>query len=369
MASHYRRGLFELLANKYSIYYYFFSDGKEWYWHHKHRQEIGNFRFNYLSGFSLLKIRINRALVSPSFYQRHELIIKCINGKFALLSTFIMSRLFYKPFILWTGIWQHPKTFLHIITFPIVKLIYKNADAIVVYGNHVKKYLSSLGIDEQKIFIAWNTIDKSIFSKHFDSAKLMNLKKSMGIDTDKIILFVGRFEKVKGLFYLLEAFEIVKKGVNAKLLLVGSGTEEAEIKKWMIEQSNYDVLLIDYIENQKLPEYYAIADVFVLPSITTNREKETWGLVLNEAMCQGCPVVTTEAVGAAVGGLVEDGKTGYIVPEKNSGALARAILRILKDDDLHKNMQDASFQKIQSWDYDYQAQGFIDAINYATKSK
>ena len=63
----------------------------------------------------------------------------------------------------------------------------------------------------------------------------------------------------------------------------------------------------------------------MLPSITTALDKEPWGLVVNEAMHAGLPVVATDAVGAAAGGLVRDGENGFVVPERDADALAAAV--------------------------------------------
>ena len=80
-----------------------------------------------------------------------------------------------------------------------------------------------------------------------------------------------------------------------------------------------------YVSPEEALTYYATADLFVLPSVTMPTGKEPWGLVVNEAMNQGLPVVATEAVGAAAGGLVQAGVNGFIVPERDSEALAQVI--------------------------------------------
>jgi glycosyltransferase involved in cell wall biosynthesis len=125
-------------------------------------------------------------------------------------------------------------------------------------------------------------------------------------------------------------------------------------------------IFLDYIENTELYKYYALADVFVLSSITTPMFKEPWGLVINEAMNQGCPVVATDAVGAAVGGLVDDGVNGFVVPERNSEKLAEAILKIFQNPQLAESMGKSGREKIEKWDYEHQAQGFVDAIQYCS---
>jgi glycosyltransferase involved in cell wall biosynthesis len=79
---------------------------------------------------------------------------------------------------------------------------------------------------------------------------------------------------------------------------------------------------------ERLPALYAAADLLVLPSIRTATFTEPWGLVVNEAMLQRTPVIASDAVGAAAGGLVRDGRNGMIVPAGDPAALADR-LRIL----------------------------------------
>jgi glycosyltransferase involved in cell wall biosynthesis len=93
--------------------------------------------------------------------------------------------------------------------------------------------------------------------------------------------------------------------------------------------------------------------------------KEPWGLVVNEAMNQGVPVVATDAVGAAAGGLVQNGVNGFVVPERDSKALAEAIGRILNDDELRATMSRNAKRIIAGWDNERMVQGFQQAIAYA----
>ena len=83
-----------------------------------------------------------------------------------------------------------------------------------------------------------------------------------------------------------------------------------------------------------LPVAYSAAELTVVPSIPTPRFREPWGLVCNEAMHQGRPVVATTAVGAAAGGLVRDGETGLVIAPGDTVALAAAISRLLEDEAL-----------------------------------
>ena len=92
--------------------------------------------------------------------------------------------------------------------------------------------------------------------------------------------------------------------------------------------------------------------------------KETWGLVVNEAMNLGVPVVATHAVGAAAGGLVQSGVNGFVVPERDSKALSEAMGRILNDDGLRAEMSRNARRIIAGWDNERMVEGFQDAIEY-----
>lgn len=87
-------------------------------------------------------------------------------------------------------------------------------------------------------------------------------------------------------------------------------------------------------------------------------------MVINEAMNQGCAVVTTDAVGAAAGGLVEDGKNGLIVREKDSKALAGAFERLFNDERLRREMGTTGHAKINGWTPQQAAEGFVKALGH-----
>ena len=90
-------------------------------------------------------------------------------------------------------------------------------------------------------------------------------------------------------------------------------------------------MCLDPVAPVELRNLYAAADVLVLPSIPTRTFREPWGLVVNEAMNQGLPVIASDAVGAAAGGLVRDGRNGLVVPAGDSAALAGALRRLADD--------------------------------------
>jgi glycosyltransferase involved in cell wall biosynthesis len=107
----------------------------------------------------------------------------------------------------------------------------------------------------------------------------------------------------------------------------------------------------------------------VLPSITTRTFKEPWGLVVNEAFNQGVPVIATDAVGAAAGGLVQHGKTGLIVQERDASALSEALTTLLVNEKLRMEMSAETRKVVAKWSNHEMVDGFARAIDYALATK
>ena len=366
--SHFHTRLFETMAEYYDVDFLFFSDGSESWIQRDNELKFGKYKGVYVRGIRLTSSwRINLDLISKLIKGNYDVFIHSINGRFELIATFVLSKVLRKPFILWTNLWFHPRTLFHEISFPVTKFIYRHANAIVVYGYHVRDYLVALGVDEKKIFYSWNVVDNDFFSQEMPGQLLQNLKTTYHLQGRQVILYVGRLAEEKGLIYLLQAYKELPAGLNVGLLLIGQGREKEKLMRCIKEYQIQGVYFAGYVPTHELPPYYALADILVLPSITTRTLKEVWGVVLNEAMNQGCPVITTDAVGAAVGGLIQEGKNGIIVPERDSKALCNAIARMLSDQNKLMDMREYTRKFIKNWDHHKSFKGFEMAIQYVTQ--
>ena len=146
----------------------------------------------------------------------------------------------------------------------------------------------------------------------------------------------------------------------AALVLVGVGS----IPPWVPagaaaeRRRTAGVLCLDPVAPVELRNLYAASDVLVLPSIPTRTFREPWGLVVNEAMNRGLPVIASDAVGAAAGGLVRDGHNGLVVPAGDSAALADAIRRLAADAPLRARLGEPGARDVRAFSHDAWAQGF-----------
>jgi phosphatidylinositol alpha-mannosyltransferase len=166
------------------------------------------------------------------------------------------------------------------------------------------------------------------------------------------ILFVGRMEKRKGLNYLLEAYKEVKQKIpNSRLIVVGPGTRlrkkyEKQVKRHALQ----DVVFVGYTSYDDLPRYYKTADIFCSPA--TGRE--SFGIVLLEAMAVGTPVVASNIEGYA--NVLTQGVDGLLVPPKDTRMLAQALLSLLLDEPLRQQMGAKGILKAKEYSWEHIAQ-------------
>ena len=123
---------------------------------------------------------------------------------------------------------------------------------------------------------------------------------------------------------MLEAWDGLDN--QAQLVIVGGGKERSKYDKSIAEKGYKNVVLIDFVDKKKIFEYYKASDLFVLPT-----REDIWGLVINEAMACGLPIITTDHCIAGLE-LVKNGLGGYIVPIDNSEILHDRIKQCLSYD-------------------------------------
>jgi colanic acid/amylovoran biosynthesis glycosyltransferase len=175
-------------------------------------------------------------------------------------------------------------------------------------------------------------------------------------DTRRLrVVCVASLEPYKGHAYLVEACALARAaGVQLECLLVGEGPERRTIERLVAARGLVDIVqLVGARPRTDVSELVATADLFVLPSVVMpNGKMEGLPVVIMEAMAAGTPVVASAISG--VPELIEDGVTGLLVPERDAGALARAIARLAGDVDLRRRLAAAARERVVE-DYDRRA--------------
>lgn len=356
----YRTAFYETFDDRFDAKVFFCDTREKW-------QSFGDFTYEVMGG---VRLRPRYNVAYPLFWKLFRYGPDVIVGSpvegFGGQAAYLYAKLTRTPFVLWTGEWHLPLTTFRTVTFPVIRRIYRGSDAIVVYGPHVEHYLTDLGVSPERIHVAWNTVDVEKFSNP-DASDSAAVRAQFGVPADaKVVLYVGRLVEEKGIEYLLDGFERFQETTDDEchLLVVGEGDRRSTLEGRVGGRS--DVTFTGRLDNDALPDVYVASDVFVLPSITTDVFKEPWGLVVNEAMAAGLPIVATSSVGAANAGLVQDGENGFVVPERNERAIADRLHRILDDESVARQMGERSREIIGEFDHEHMVDGFERAIETAT---
>lgn len=170
------------------------------------------------------------------------------------------------------------------------------------------------------------------------------------------ILFVGRLEKRKGFNYLLKAYKRIKREFpDCRLIAVGPGTRLRKKYERQINRTGlHDVIFTGYATYRDLPRYYQTADVVCFPA--TGRE--SFGIVLLEAMAVGKPIIATSIDGFA--NVLTDGDDGLAVPPRNVDKLAEALFALINNEPLRQQMGARGRPKALQYDWTYVAQRVLD---------
>lgn len=305
-----------------------------------------------------LQSRIKKYLVCPSKKQILKLYVDVIlrrryrlvhvagwSNPYILLMIF-MSRLFLYPVTVEsdTQLNSQLSVWKKAIKKYCYPLLFKFPACFLPGGTRQAKYLMHYGVRSKKIKHAQMTVDVEYIQNYVKNISTLDREKlriQCGVKKDDLVfLFVGRLLDWKGLRELIAAFESLEE-CNARLWIVGDGQLVDEVN--IASQKNASIHYLGRVSGDLLWRIYHAADVFVIPS-----HYEPWGLVVNEAMAAGLPVIATENVGC-IDDLVLNNHQGLIVPAKNVQSVLDAMNFMLKNSTKKLQMADNASKIIQSW--------------------
>lgn len=199
-------------------------------------------------------------------------------------------------------------------------MFFRRCDGFFCYGSRSKQYVASYGIDPRKIY---DGCQAAALAHGYEAAAIRAHYAANSFSADRAMrfLYVGRLAEEKGLFNLLDAFSrVLQQLPAARLDLVGAGSLEQELRQRSAQLGiDSAVRFLGTKTPQDIGELLMNSAAMILPSL-----REPWGLVVNEALSFGCPVVVSDICGC-VPELVIDGVTGYSYPTGDVSALAQAM--------------------------------------------
>ena len=270
------------------------------------------------------------------------------------------AKLYHKKFVLWSGSTLQSGTSRNALINFVKKFLFHNCDAFLAYGSAAAECLISHGVPWDKVVVGCNTVDVMQFSTarlETSEQEKNNFKAVHGL-LPYNILYSGQLLPRKNLSVLLKAFGALNRS-DWGLIIVGDGPMKEAHMDYCSSQNITNVFFKGHQDLEQLTKYYIASDIFVLPS--TN---EVWGLVVNEAMACGLPVLCSRSAGVAQD-LVLDQINGYLFDPSNVVELKEKLLLLVDDPDRCRLMGESSMRIISKYTPQKYASDLIKAIELA----
>ncbi|HEV7763710.1 MAG TPA: glycosyltransferase family 4 protein [Thermoanaerobaculia bacterium] len=238
-------------------------------------------------------------------------------------------------------------TFASKVRAGVMRAIFRLTDRFLVSGVLNADYYRHYGIDEKRFHLVPWAIDNARFEEgsRFEEGEREAMRARFGIRDDQMaIVFSGKFLPRKDPMTLLRAVDGMHHRDRTAVIFLGNGELSDEMQRFARER-NLAVHFAGFVNQTELPKYYAMADVFVLPSLDDPR-----ATVVNEAMASGLPIVITDRCGP-MGDIVQHGDNGYVFAPGDVATLAQHLDSLAGDPELRARMAQRSREIISTWDY------------------
>ena len=245
----------------------------------------------------------------------------------------------------------------------ILRLLFINTTALYI-GTNNREFFRAYGVPDRRLFSAPYCVDNEDLQRR---ARLLaperdQVRERLGVGgPDPVILFVGKLVSKKDPLTLVEAFRKVRTQLPCRLLVVGEGPLEGEMRKRAATAGLTGVSFVGFLNRTEIATAYVAADVFCLPSAF----HETWGIVVNEAMNFALPMVVSDKVGCGRD-LVREGENGNVVPVGDIEALAGALKALVADAGMRSRYGRRSLEIISGWHVGLAADGIVAAAAAAS---
>lgn len=221
----------------------------------------------------------------------------------------------------------------------IKKILIRSANWYLSTSIETDKYLLNFGAKENEIYrVPLSSVrKKDIIPRVLSKGEKLEHKKKIGINEEFMVVAVGQFIRRKGFDILLKS--LVDVHHNISVCIIG-GKITKEYSDILKSSPINNVIFIDFMTSEKLSTFYKAADVFVLPT-----REDIWGLVVNEAMAHGLPIISTNKCIGAIE-LLRNSGAGFIVASEKPDELSNRINQIIKDNNLREAMSENSLKEI-----------------------
>lgn len=248
------------------------------------------------------------------------------------------------PFFLWSESNAKDLRRAHAVVEFLKSAFLRKCSGFVVPGRLAQEYLcTQKKIREDVIFTAPNAVDNDLFAAAAAAARQNAATHRRGLGLPgRYFLFAGRLVREKGVFELLSAYAKLDESMRQQvgLMFVGDGASRQQLEQQAASISPGVIRFAGFAQREQLAIYYALAEMLILPTYA-----DTWGLVVNEAMACGLPIILSRSAGCAAE-LVRENWNGLLVPPRDVSSLTSAMRSLADHPDLRAVMGANSVQQI-----------------------
>jgi glycosyltransferase involved in cell wall biosynthesis len=266
------------------------------------------------------------------------------------LYAWFYALIFRKKHIPMTDGWEGGERFLSSVHRLVRKVVFRTSSAFIGASKNSLALFKSYGVDENKLFQSHLCVENSRFenSNSFD-------------DRAYDLMFSGRITEWKGALFFAEVAKKVAENLpNLKVLILGDGELREELLE-RLESLGIEYNYAGFVAQKDLPQYYSNSKIFLFPT-----KLDAWGVVVNESMASGTPVVSTPYAGV-INDLVLEEENGYIV-EMDSTEWSNRVTSLLLDREKWETFSRNSKSRVEEFTFENSANGIISASEYACKS-
>ena len=260
------------------------------------------------------------------------------------------------PFLLWCESTTNDHRSGHRMVESLKKNFFDKCDGCVVPGTAAAEYARQMGVSSEHIFIAPNAVDNELFASRADNARrnAPRIRAELNLPA-RYFLFSGRLVKSKGVFELWEAYGSLNENLRLQfgLVFAGDGPLRSELESIAKSICPGTLRFAGFKQRDELASYYGLADCLVFPT-----HSDPWGLVVNEAMACGLPVICGQAAGCAAD-LVKS--NGRLIDSRNVDQLVHAMKEVASDAELRRQMSRESLKIISNYSPEICAAGIAEA--------
>ena len=258
---------------------------------------------------------------------------------------------------------------LQILRRSLLANLFQRVAAFLVTGTLNRQFYESFGVQPEKCFSVPLAVDNDFFAAKASLArsKRAELRTRLGIAPESVVLlFVGKlvpWKRPQDLLYAVAS--LLERDRDVVLVFAGEGALRQFLELEMRRLGLTNIRMLGFKNQSNLPEIYAISDIFILPSLNEQR-----GLVTNEAMACGLPVIVSDRTGVwGPGDLVRDGENGFVYRCGDIEALTASIHKLAAEPNLRKRMGARSKEIISGFGYEKCVEGILRAMECAVEER